>query len=290
MTRRSVRTVLICALVAAVAAPLGCATREINDNVFSRKGVKVYLREYKKGFTPVGRGFQHPVQISAQRLQHILGAIDIRGREADLVGVRAAFEPSQLKGIAEGLAAALSTASPNQEVAVQAIRKQMQKVIFDRKHLTSFVAYVENDLLYLHISRVDWKVPERATKTKLPMPRVGEHPMKFKVEPSEGMFQEGLYAVSVEWQDSIFRRSRPRVGGDDDARRERVILMEEPEKAASHRSSLPADLLPHLTATQLREIADLEESRAAGEITEGHYRRQLENILDAAREESATSN
>ncbi len=289
MTRSFLRTVLIWALLAAIAAPLGCATREINDAVFDRKGVKVYLREYRKGFTPVGRGFQHPVRIGAQRLQHILGAIDIRGRETDLVGVRAAFEPSQLAIVAEGLATGLSKASPNQEVAVRAVRKQMQKVIFDRKYLTSFVAYVEDDLLYLHISRVDWKIPERATKTKLPMPRVREHPMKFKVEPSEGMFQEGLYAVSVEWLDPIFRRPLPRVAGDA-TRRERVILMEEPEKAASHRSSLPADLLPHLTATQLREIADLEEARAAGEITEGHYRRQLENILDAAREESATSN
>jgi hypothetical protein len=289
MTRQFAPTVLTCVLLAAVTAPLGCATREINDNVFDRKGVTVYLREFKKGFTPIGRGFQHPVQISTQRLRHILGAIDIRGRETDLVGVRAVFEPSQLETVAEGLAAGLSMASPNQEVAVRAVRKQMQKVIFDRKHLTSFVSYVENDLLYLHISRVDWKIPERETKTKLPMPRVGENPMKFKVEPSEGMFQEGLYAVSVEWQDPIFHRPRRRVAADE-GRRERVILMEELEKAPSRRSSLPADLLPHLTATQLREIADLEESRAAGRITEGHYRRQLEKIFEAAREESATSN
>ena len=286
MTRRSVRTILIWALLAAVAAPLGCVTREINDIVFERNGVNIFLREYAKGLTPVGRGFQHPVTISAQRLQHILGAIDIRGREAELVGVRAVFDPSQLPTIAKGLAAALSKASANQEVAVQAIRKQMQKVIFNRKYITSFVAYVENDLLYLHISRVDWKIPSLETQTKLPMPRVDEHPMKFKVEPSEGMFQEGMYAISVEWKNPIFQRTRRKLdrGGK---RRERVILMEDPESPATRKQLLPAELLHRLTAAQLREIADLEEARAMGKITEGHYRRQLAEILDTAREEDS---
>ncbi|MEE2672894.1 MAG: hypothetical protein VX466_03810 [Myxococcota bacterium] len=288
MTQRTVGTILIGALLATAVAALGCATREIDDEIFERKGVKVFLRQYTKGFTPVGRGFQHPTRISTQRLQHILGAIDIRGREADLVGLRAAFDPSQLAIIAQGLAAGLSKASPNQEIAVQAVRKQMQKVIFDRKYITSFVAYVENDLLYLHMSRVDWKIPSLDTKTKLPMPRVHEHPMKFKVEPSEGMYQEGMYAVSVDWQNAIFRQSRSRVdpGGK---RRERVILMESPESPASGRQLLPAELLPRLTATQLREIADLEDARATGQITEGHYRRQLKEILDTARDQPAAS-
>ncbi len=284
MTHRSVRTILIWALLVTVTAPLGCATREINDIAFERKGVNVFLRQFTKGLTPVGRGFQHPARISAQRLQHILGAVDIRGREAELVGVRAAFDPSQLPTIAEGLAAALSKASPNQEVAVQAIRKQMQKVIFNRKYITSFVAYVQDDLLYLHISRVDWKIPSLETQTKLPMPRVDEHPMKFKVEPSEGMYQEGMYAISVEWKNPIFQRTQRRLdaGGK---RRERVILMEDPERPESGKQLLPAELLPRLTAAQLREIADLEEARTTGELTEGHYRRRLAEILDTARTE-----
>lgn len=269
-------------------APLGCATRELNNSVFDRRGVTVYLREYRQGFTLVERDFAHPVTISTERLVNILGAIDVRGREGAFVGVRAAFEPAQLELLADGLAAGLSQASPSQEVAVQSVRKAMQKVIFDRKYLTSFVAYVENDLLYLHISRVDWKIPERETKGKLPMPRVSEHPMKIKVEPSEGMFQEGVHAVSVEWRDPVFRLPRRRVVDEDD-RRERVILLEEPERAPKRRSSLPADLLPYLTPGQLREIADLEEARDAGTVTEGHYRRQLDKILAEAREESATS-
>ena len=232
MTRHFARLLVGLALLAPAVTPLGCATREINDNVFDRKGVKVSLREHRKGFVPVVRGFQHPIRMSAQRLQHILGAIEIRGRGTELVGLRAAFEPSELPSVAEGLAFGLSKASPNQVVAVRAIRKAVQSLIFDRKYLTSFVAYVENDLLYLHLSRVDWKIPERATKTKLPIPRVNEHPMKFKVEPWQGMYQEGLYAVSVEWADPIFQQQREHVGADA-KRRERVILMEQPERVST---------------------------------------------------------
>lgn len=286
MPHRLVLTALLASLL--LGSAVGCATREVNDTVFDRQGVTVYLRQYKKGFTPVGRGFEHPIRISTQRLENILGAIEIRGREEELAGLRAAFEPSELPKVAEGLATGLSKASHNQEVAVRAVRKQLQKVIFDRKYLTSFVAYVENGLLYLHMSRVDWKIPERQTKTKLPLPRVNEHPMKFKVEPWQGMYQEGLYAVGVEWQNPVFQSARER--GTDAGRRERVILVEEPEKARTRRQALPADLLPHLTPAQLRQIADLEEARNAGEITEGYYKRELEEILATAREDSATSN
>jgi hypothetical protein len=273
----------------ALATLTGCATREIKSSVYDRSGVKMFLREHKQGFQVMERGFQHPVQISPERLSNILGAIDIRGREAALAGIRAAFEPAQLETISEGLASSLSKASSNQEVGVSIIRKEMQHVIFDRKRLTSFVAYVQDDLLYLHFSRVDWEIPDRVKKTALPIPRVTEHPMKFRVEPTDGMFREGNYAVSVEWQDEIFRRPLRQIAEDDD-RRERTILMEEPDLPnAPKKSFIPADLLPHLTPTQLRELADLEEARSQGRLTEGHYRRQRDEILQAAREESATS-
>jgi hypothetical protein len=264
-------------------------TREVEHSAFDQGGVKILLREHKQGFQVIERHFQHPTQISAERISHILGAIDVRGREERLAGVRAAFEPSQLAIIAKGMSSALREANPNQEIAISIVRKQMQHVIFDRKYLTSLVAYVQDELLYLHFSRVDWEISELTKKTSLPEPRVSEHPMKFKVIPSEGMFAEGIYAVSVEWENPIFRRPLRRVSADDD-RRERTILMEEPDlPETQRRNPLPADLLPYLAPAQLRELADLEEARQQGRVTEGHYRRERDKILEAAREESATS-
>ncbi len=286
---RSIALPLAFMLALAFLAPLGCVTREVKETDFDRGGVTVLLREFKQGFTVLPRGFQHPARISVERLVNILGAIDVRGREEELAGVRAAFEPSQLQVIAEGVSRGLQDADPNQELAVMVVRKQMQHVIFDRKRLTSFVAYVQNDLLYLHFSRVDWEIDELVKKTNLPEPRINDHPMKFQVRPSQGMYEEGIYAVSVEWQDDIFRRPLRKISSDND-RRERTILMEEPDLPRSRgRGALPADLLPYLTPAQLRQLADLEEARQQGRLTEGHYRREREKILEAAREEAATS-
>jgi hypothetical protein len=287
MKRRTTRLLALASLLALTGAT-GCVTREVKEGVFARGGVDIFLREHKQGFSVVEREFQHPLQISPQRLVHMLGALDIRGREAQLAGIRSAFEPSQLQIVAKGLASAFQQATPDQEVAVQIVRKQQQHVIFDRKFLTSFVAWAQNDLLYVSFSRVDWPIPDRVKKTALPEPRIDEHPMKFKVVPSEGMYPEGNYAVSMEWQDPIFRKPLRKVARDDE-RRTRTILMEEPDLPPARKTSIPADVLPHLTATQLRELADLEEARQTGRLTEGHYRREREKILEAAREESATS-
>ena len=248
------RTLLLLPAILAVWTSTGCITREVKTSVYDRSNVEVFLREHKRGFTVVERGFQHPGQISTQRLEHILGAIDIRGREQSLAGIRAVLAPSQLPRVAKGLARGLKDANPNQEIAVRLTSKVMQSAIFNRKYITSFVAYLENDLLYLHFSRVDWQVDDIVKKNALPEPRVGDHPMKFKVVAAEGMYEEGNYAVAVEWRDAIFKRP---LRAKTDDRRERTILMEEPDLPAQRRATVPADILSRLTPAQLRELADL---------------------------------
>jgi hypothetical protein len=274
----------LAALAPVALTPLGCVTREVRDKVYDRAGVEVILREHRRFRSTIARHFDHPVRISSERLSHVLGAIDIRGREQQLAGIRTAFEPAQIPAIADALSYGLSRANPNQELAVRITLKKLQHGIFDRKFLTSFVAYVQDDLLYLHISRVDWPLSNLVKKTDPPEPRVGEHPMKFKVVPTEGMYAEGIYAVAVEWQDPIFQR--PLRDLEDGSRRKRTILMEEPDLPERRRSDLPADTLSRLTAEQLRELADLEEARQQGLLTEGRYRRERQRIFDAAGEES----
>jgi hypothetical protein len=276
---------LLAVLAAVALSPLSCVTREVRESIYNRSNVEVILREHRRFGTTIPRGFAHPAHISPIRLTHILGAIDIRGREEQLAGIRAAFQPAQLPAIAEAVSYALEQANPDQELAVRITSKVLQHGIFDRKFLTSFVAYVENDLFYLHMSRVDWPLSNLVKKTAPPEPRLDEHPMKFKVVPTEGMYAEGIYAVSVDWQDSIFRRPLRSVAD----RRERTILMEEPDLPERRRSGVPSDILSRLTAEQLRQLADLEEARQQGRLSEGHYRRQRQKILEAAGEDPASS-
>ena len=65
--------------------------------------------------------------------------------------------------------------------------------------------------------------------------------------------------------------------------------MDEPDLPAARKTSIPAGVLQHLTPAQLRELADLEEARREGRLSEGHYRRAREKIIQAARDNSATS-
>jgi hypothetical protein len=280
---------LLAVLALVALSPISCVTREVREAVFSRSSVEVSLREHRRLFTTIPRGFAHPAHISPERLSHILGAIDIRGREEQLAGIRAAFEPTQLPDISEAVSYGLSQANPDQELAVRITSKVVQHGIFNRKFMTSFVAYVENDLLYLHISRVDWPLPKLVKKTAPPEPRVDEHPMKFKVVPVDGMYAEGVYAVSVDWQDPIFGRPL-RDLGKETGRRKRTILMEEPDLPERRRpAGISPDTLSRLTAEQYRQLADLEDARQQGRLTEGHYRRERQKILDTAGEESGSS-
>lgn len=276
-----VTQIVLATLVSFALLAPGCISREVRKVVYKRSGVEVILREHRSGFSTVERGFSHPAHISAQRLAHILGAIDVRGREEQLAGVRTALGSKQVAAVSNAVSVALAKANSNQELAVRIITKVRQHALFNRRKITSFVAYIENDLLYLHFSRIDWPIPQRERKNKLPEPRVGDHPMKFKLQPSEGMYAEGSYAVSVDWQDPVFRRPL-RAAVEDGDRRERTILFDDPAVTEKRRPRPVGGILSQLSPDQLRALADLEEQRHAGKLTEGRYRKLRRDILDAA--------
>ena len=267
----------------------GCITREVLHTVYKRNRIEVILVEQKRIATVIERGLSHPAKISAPRLANILGAIEIRGREEQVGGIRYVFEGSQVNTIAEALQSGFQRATPNQTIAVRLTSKVMQHGIFNRKHLTSFVAYVRDDLLFLHISRVDWRVPDLTKKTDPPLPRVDEHPMKFRVVPGQGMYSEGVYGVSVEWKNPVFARPLRRASAS--GKGERTILLEDKTPLEEpHDSGIPSTVISNLTATEFRALADLEEGRQQGTVTEGHYRRERQKIFDAANARARRSN
>jgi hypothetical protein len=284
-----VRNLLAALTVVLTALPLtSCITREILEPIYDKKRVEVILFEHRRGFSVVEREYAHPTRISEQRLANILGAVEIRGREEELAGVRYVFEEEQLRDVAAALSFGLLKATPNQAVAIRLTAKAVQHFIFDRRYITSFVAYAQEDLLFLHISRVDWRVPDRTKKTAPPLPRVDEHPMKFKVIPARGMYAEGVYAVSVDWKNELF--ARPLRRASSEGKGERTILLEDDSPMERESGGIPSDVISRLTPAQLRELADLEEARQKGELTEGHYRRLRNKILDDARSKSGRSN
>jgi hypothetical protein len=154
--------------------------------------------------------------------------------------------------------------------------------IFDHKYLTSFIAYVKGENLFVHLSRTDWEIPPRR-EDKLPEPKIGKFPSRFRIIPGTAMNFVDEQTVAIAWRDPIFSRpTRTRVSPSGKLIR-RTILMESPEEAepsapaASQSMSIP----PGTSPGALRALADLEEQRQRGEINELEYTRKRREILAA---------
>ena len=275
MQRARVPVILLLALAAASA---GCITRPVKEKVFDDGYTSVVLRSEKRGFSTVAKGFDHPATLSPVRMTHILSRIDLRWTKDEDNERVPAIPLDTLFTIGKGMTQALEKANPNQEVVVQSIRRDRNLAIFERQYLTSLLAYMKDDVLYIHLSRSDWEIPPRR-KDNLPEAHVGEHPQKFRLIIDRGMtLASDHQSVAVQWRDEVFRKpTRTRVTSTGKVVR-REVLMEsledetQFEKPAAH----PGD---SLSPEQLRALADLEEARQGGSVTEAEYHGRRDRIL-----------
>jgi hypothetical protein len=259
----------------AVLLSASCATRTHRETVFNEDLTEVLLRSQTRGGDPVARGFEHPVIISAARVANILSRIDIR-YEAKKGSERSPAIPVEtIYRIAAGVSQALAKAKPSQEVVVLSVKKSKSLGIFDRRHLTSFVTYLDDDLLHIHLCHVDYEIDVR--EKKIPEPKIGKHVMKFRAMPSENMTLVDHQSLAVSWRNPVFKKAtrlRTLPGGRV-VRRE--ILMESPEEEPAAPPPIPDRLSP----TALRRLAELEEQRRSGEISESEYATRRNAVLRA---------
>jgi hypothetical protein len=283
-TPRTRRRIVSLALLVAVAVGFaGCAARSVRSPIINRWGVQVDLVREVKGFSTQPRGYEHPTIISKERMTHILNAIEVETRDEEIGVVREpAFHPEIVERTAEALVDALAEANPDQEVGVQALRKQMQLGVFHRKFLTSFLAYVKDGHLYLLLNRVDWKIPQKMEEERLPKPRRSYAPMNFRVVSGEHLFYAGPQALEIDWRNDAFRTAYRLPGTTSGERRRREILEQSPipqdeqDSAAGTSDVIPLD---ELSSEQLRALADLEDDRREGRITEHAYQRARRQLL-----------
>jgi hypothetical protein len=277
------KPIAVTALVACAAALASCATTP--TTVFEQKGTKVQLVSERGDDIELN----HPVTIAPVRLAHILARIDIRLSVKDGQQRVAGFHIESLDLISEGLTKGLRDADPNQRVVVYSIRREKRFGIFDTKYLTSFTAYVHGENLFLHLSRSNWEIPPRK-KDNLPRPKIGEFPSKFRILPGKAMKMVDEQSLAIVWQDDIFARpTRTLVTPSGKVMRKTILMeSEEPEIDSNAESdAVEAEPEPKLTvpagisAKTLRALADLEEQRKRGEISEYDYQRQRRKILDA---------
>jgi hypothetical protein len=261
----------------------GCATRTNRQSIIARRVARVDLVSEVRGFSKkTPRGYQHPAIISKQRLSHILNAIEVETpQEKKATSVRQpGIHPDLVERAAEALAEGFAEAGPDDELGVKLIRKEMKLGLFHRKYLTSFIAYMQDDYLYLQLSRVDWLIPEAKKGDKLPEPQRNQSPMKFRVVSGEHLFYAGPQILEIAWRDPVFRQPYRLPGSTEGGKRRREVLVQAPiPKDERDAASAGRVALDTLSPEQLRALADLEEDRREGRITENAYQRSRRQLL-----------
>lgn len=273
------------ALLAFVLLGSGCASTQISrEMVYERQGVQAILRSYQDGGDTVAQGYSHPAHIASVRLAHALSFIDVEAGEGKQRRRQPAVNPLVVYEVADALETGLEQAGPDQEVVVMAVRKERRLGIFHAKFLTSLFAYVKGDLLTVHMGHSDWEIPKMDEHQRggdvLPEPQAGKELMRFRVLPDPALTVLGPQTVALDWKSERFRDpSRIHLSPTGEVRRREVLLEEQVEETSrSPEGAVPIDRLDPDT---LRALADLEEMRRNGEITEADYQRRRREILAA---------
>jgi len=267
------------AVALAALASAGCITRTVRETVLEHGGITVILRGEKRGTTPVEQGYTHPFTIAGVRLAHILSRIDLEDDSGKKRERRPAVPTESLYPIADALSKGLAQANSTQQVLIQSVNRTKRLAVFDRYSLTSLLAWAKDDVLYLQVGRSDWEIPARR-RDDLPEPTQGEHPQSFRLLVNQGMSLVDPQSVAVEWRSPIFaKETRTRITPSGRVQRRSILMeSEQEEEPPSPAPALPTDLTPE----QLRALADLEEARRAGKISEAQYTSERTRILSGA--------
>ncbi|MCC6640835.1 MAG: hypothetical protein IT386_06705 [Deltaproteobacteria bacterium] len=264
-----------CALGAA-----GCSG--YSRNVLSASGDnKVVLRSEKTLGVVQERGYDHPATIAGTRLAHILSRIDIRTDDSDANSRKPAIPADIVYELGEKLSNALAKATKDEEVVVISARRERNLGVFTHDFITSFSAYVQGDMLHIRLFHLDWEQPQGGPQAKIEEPVPDKQVMRFRVLPGQAMQPEGAQGVAVSWRDPIFKSpTAVRVTPAGKIVRRTVLMESEaPAEEGMEEEPLPSVTTGTLSPTQLRALADLEEQRRDGKVSENDYQARRVRIL-----------
>ena len=259
----------------------GCASRPQRHAVIDRTGMHVDLVHYSRGFRTEPQGFDHPAIISKERLGYILGAIEIETREKKGATIRQpGIHPDMVEPIAAALSQALREAGPDEEVGMQAVRKEQSLGVFHTKYLTTLLAWVKGSSLYIQLHRSDWMIPQAMEEKPLPEPLRNTRPMDFRVVSGEFLYFAGPQTLEIAFENDVFRTAYQLPGSTGGEKRRREVLMQSPIPQSERKTDDDSGVsLDQLNSDQLRVLADLEDDRRSGRITEQAYQRARRELL-----------
>lgn len=286
--RASIRPFALVLLIGWLLGTQGCASRLNRHSIVNTRAVEIDLVTVREGlFRTKERDFEHPAIISEERMQNILGALEVETSEGKERFLREpAIHPEIVKEAATKLARAFAEADPNSALGVKLIRKEAKLGVFHQKYLTSFMAHIQNGHLILVLSRINWPIPQRMETKKLPEPQPNGSSSPFRVVSGDPLFYAGPKALEIAWRDNRFRKPYRLPGSTKGERRRREVIAQEsiPEsEGARGTTGTPngpgGTSIDALSPDALRALADLEDDRRAGKITETAYQRARRELL-----------
>lgn len=261
-----------------IIACLGCAsgalgTRTVRTQVYQEGGVRVFLRHLEQGGEPMAMGFSQPRTISSIRVSRVLTHIDVRERSGkeEKASRNAAVSAELAAAMGEGISKALEEANPNQEVVVMATETRRRLGLFNADFLTSLVVWVKDDELWIELGDLDARMSDDPND-KPREPVRGKSVGGFRVVKTLGVRPVGAHTVAADWSHPVFSKAAPRRTKKGGRQLRRTVLMEE--------AAPPDDGVEELSPEALRALADLEEERLDGTVTELEYKRRRREILN----------
>jgi hypothetical protein len=269
------------AIAALALGTAACGGRYVRVPIYEDPGMSVTLRSEKRIGKVVARQFDHPATVSGLRIAHVLARIDVRMGSAEGGERVPAFPTAALYQVGDEMARAFAKATPDQEVVVKAMRQESRFGIFHARYVTTFAAWMRGDDLVIHLSRVEWELPKDDEET-IPEAYTDRVVQDFKALPAEGIVPTGDQEIAADWRNPVFREAtNVRVGADGKLMR-RQVLMESEAPVEGEEEKEPAVLPADLPAETLRALAELQERRTRGEISETTYHRERRDLLRAA--------
>jgi hypothetical protein len=272
--RRRVRLLSLLTGLATCAASVACGPRYTRRPVEAPPDIHVTLRGEKGGDGIVDQGYSHPISIAPVRITHILSQIDVRDDDAR----SHAIPTDLLYPVGDAIAKALSKAGPGEDVVVQLVERQ-RKLLFTHKFLTSFVLYVRGDRMFVHMRHYHSELDMDPRDDRIPEPWLHKTSMKsFRVIPGDGMEATGDQEVVAFWRDPVFQKPRRFVVTGTGKVKRRTILMESGAEEQDDEEPAP-EAAGGLSPAALRDLADLEEERRSGQLSEAEYQARRREIL-----------
>lgn len=256
----------------------GClGPRTVRTPVYKEGAVRVFLRHQEQGGEKLALGFDHPRTISSIRLSRILISLNVRERDQkeERSELKAALPTNLAYEISEGLSMALEGADPDQEAVVMAVQTRRRLGVFSVDYLTSMVAWVKDEALWIHFGEIDARLSDDPSE-KPDEPSRDKTTGTFRIVKTPGIRTLGSHTIAAKWQDPVFSKSAPPRTRPGERALRRTVLMEEEGAREGEEDSLGTSLSPEA----LRALADLEEQRRAGTLSEEDYRERRREILE----------